>query len=310
MCCVVFKLIIILVINLMRWYRIMVPRRYPVRNENYGNHRHGNCDDEFPPPPPPFNDGVHPALAQFMAETTRQFAEVVARIPQPAGRLEQVGCSLRDFASQQFRLFDGMQGPLVSEAWITDITLLHETLGCTDEQKVNYTGLRLTDEAARWWKSKKGLLGIELGYGVAIPWDKFVEEFNGHFFPRAQRQIWAIEFQNLVQGTMTVEQYSSRFIELARFGLNLIPDKESKAERFENGLNPRVKERVMCHEIRNFVKLVDIGSIAERGMRESSATYELKRRAASQATYPSKRPALSTGSRPTEKRNFPPTTGN
>jgi len=307
MYCVVFKLIIILVINLMRWYRIMAPRRFPVRNENYGNHRHGNRDDEFPPPPPPFNDGVHPALAQFMAETTRKFAEVVARIPQPAGRLEQVGCSLRDFASQQFRLFDGMQGPLVTEAWITDIALLHEILGCTDEQKVNYTGLRLTDEAGRWWKSKKGLLGIELGYGVAIPWDKFVEEFNGRFFPRAQRQIRAIEFQNLVQGTMTVEQYSSRFIELSRFGLNLIPDEESKAERFENGLNPRIKERVMCHEIRNFVKLVDIASIAERGMHESSAAYEL---AASQATYPSKQPALSTGSRPAEKRNFPPTTGN
>jgi hypothetical protein len=153
-----------------------------------------------------FNDGVHPALAQFMAETTRQFAEVVARIPQPAGRLEQVGCSLRDFASQQFRLFDGIQGPLVAEAWITDIALLHETLGCTDEQKVNYTGLRLTDEAARWWKSKKGLLGIELGYGVAIPLDKFVEEFNGRFFPRVQRQIWAIELQNLVQGTIVMSK--------------------------------------------------------------------------------------------------------
>jgi len=288
MYCVVFKLIIILVINLMRWYRIMAPRHYPVRNENYGNHRRGNRDDEFPPPPPPFNDGVHPALAQFMAETTWQFAEVVARIPQPAGRLEQVGCSLRDFASQQFRLFDGTQGPLVAEAWITNIQLLHETLGCTDVQKVRYTGLRITDEAGRRWKSKKGLLGIELGRGVAIPWDRFVEEFNGRFFPRAQRQIQAIEFQNLVQGAMTVEQYSSRFIELSRFGLNLIPDEETKAERFENGLNPRIKEIVMCHEIRNFAKLVDIASVAERGMRESSAAYELKRRAASQMTCPSK----------------------
>jgi len=54
----------------------MAPRRYPVRNENYENHRHGNHDDEFPPPPPPFNDEVNLALAQFMAETTRQFAEV------------------------------------------------------------------------------------------------------------------------------------------------------------------------------------------------------------------------------------------
>jgi len=140
----------------------MAPRRCPIRKENYENHCHGNRDDEFPPPPPPppFSDGVNLALAQFLAKTTRQFAEVVARIPQPVGRFEQVGCSMRDFASQQFRLFDGTQGPLVAKAWITNIQLLHETLGCTDEQKVRYTGLRITNEAAKWWKSKKELLGL------------------------------------------------------------------------------------------------------------------------------------------------------
>jgi hypothetical protein len=72
----------------------------------------------------------------------------------------------------------------------------------------------------------------------------------------------------------------------------------------------KFKKRVMCHEIRNFVKLVDIASVVERGMRESSTAYELKRRAASQVTCPSQRPALSIGSRPVEKRNFPPTAGN
>jgi hypothetical protein len=51
--------------------------------------------------------------------------------------------------SQQNRTFDGTQGSLVADAWIIDIQLLHETLGCTDEQKVRYTGLRITDEAAR-----------------------------------------------------------------------------------------------------------------------------------------------------------------
>jgi len=39
-----------------------------------------------------------------------------------------------------------------------------------------------------------------------------------------------IECQNLVQGNMTVEQYFARFMELARFATNLIPDEESKAE--------------------------------------------------------------------------------
>jgi hypothetical protein len=192
--------------NLMRCYRIMAPRRYSVHNKNYENHRH----DEFPPTP--FNDGVNPALAQFMAETIRQFVELVARSPQLVGRFEQVGCSMHDFASQQFHIFDGTHGPLVAEAWITDIQLLHETLSCTDEQKVRYTGLWKTKEAGRWWKSKKELFRIELGHRAAIPLDRFVKEFNERFFPRAQWKMPAVEFQNLVQGAMMVEQYSSRFI--------------------------------------------------------------------------------------------------
>ncbi len=48
----------------------------------------------------------------------------------------------------------------------------------------------------------------------------------------AQRKLRAIEFQNLVQGNMSVEQYSARYIELAMFAANLILDEESKVERF------------------------------------------------------------------------------
>jgi uncharacterized paraquat-inducible protein A len=80
--------------------------------------------------------------------------------------------------------------------------------------------------------------------------------------------------------------------DVSKMALILVLRKESCATRLE------------------IVKLVDIASIAERGMRESSAAYELKRRAAWQVTYPSKRHALSTGSRPAEKRNFSPTLGN
>jgi hypothetical protein len=37
-------------------------------------------------------------------------------------------------------------------------------------------------------------------------------------------------------------------------------------------------KKVMCHEIRDYVRLVDVASLVERGMRESSAAYELKKR--------------------------------
>jgi hypothetical protein len=71
---------------------------------------------------------------------------------------------------------------------------------------------------------------------------------------------------------MTVEQYSARFIELARFAANLIPDEESKTKRFENGLNPRIKEMVICLEIKDYARLVEVASLAERGIRENSSS--------------------------------------
>ena len=104
-------------------------------------------------------------MAQFMANTTRQFGEAVARMPQ---QRETIGCSHRDFATYQFRLFDGMQGPMVAEAWITDIQDLFENLDCTDDQKVRYAGLKFTGEATKWWKARKQLWANELGRDAII----------------------------------------------------------------------------------------------------------------------------------------------
>jgi hypothetical protein len=120
--------------------------------------------------------------------------------------------------------------------------VLFNILGCTNELRVQCIGLKLTGKAGRWWTSRKVLL-TEPPNEMVITWDLFKIEYNRRFFPRAQRQLRAIEFQNPIQGSMMVEQYSAKFMKLARFAANLIPDKESKAERFENVLNPQIKEK-------------------------------------------------------------------
>ena len=77
---------------------------------------------------------------------------------------------------------------------------------------------------------------------------------------------------------MTMEQYSIKFIELARLGINLIPDEVSKTEHFENGLNSHIKERVVCHEIKNYARLVNISSLAERAICETYVAYKHRKR--------------------------------
>jgi hypothetical protein len=49
-------------------------------------------------------------------------------------------------------------------------------------------------------------------------------------------------------------------MELARFAANLITDEESKAERFENSLNPQIKG-VICLQIKDYARLVEVASL-------------------------------------------------
>jgi hypothetical protein len=100
---------------------------------------------------------------------------------------------------------------MTADDWITSHEDLANTLRCTESLKVDYTGLKFKGEAKYWWKSKKLHLTREYGQGVPIPWERFKQEFNKRFFPCAQMQQCARDFQDLKQGTKSVEHYSAEF---------------------------------------------------------------------------------------------------
>ena len=50
-----------------------------------------------------------------------------------------------------------------------------------------------------------------------ITWEKFKGVFYDNYFPEVVRDRKEREFADLVQGSMIVEQYTAKFIELSRF---------------------------------------------------------------------------------------------
>lgn len=73
------------------------------------------------------------------------------------------------------------------------------------------------------------MLQRELGEANPITWDAFKEVFLEQYFPWIIRKNKAQEFADLVQGSMTIEQYQVKFIELSHFAPYLIPNEISKA---------------------------------------------------------------------------------
>jgi hypothetical protein len=83
----------------------------------------------------------------------------------------------------------------------------------------------------------------------------------------------AREFLDLVQGEMSVIEYTAKFLQLSRFGLYLIPTEEKKAKKFEQGLNSCIRIMMSCFDIRDFSQLVDKASIYEESLKENVAEY-------------------------------------
>ncbi|KAK6228417.1 hypothetical protein SCA6_000757 [Theobroma cacao] len=72
--------------------------------------------------------------------------------------------------------------------------------------------------------------------------ENFCTAFFAKFFPRSKLLQLEREFLNLVQGSMIVDDYEAEFDQLSKFATSLVSDDESRAKRFENGLNTHIRK--------------------------------------------------------------------
>src|SRR3954463_8282426 len=73
-------------------------------------------------------------------------------------------------------------------------------------------------------------------------------------------------FLELKQGSMTVPEYASKFVELAKHYVHYTNDAAgefSKCVKFENGLRDEIKQGIRYQRIRRFADLVDCSRIFE-----------------------------------------------
>lgn len=75
-----------------------------------------------------------------------------------------------------------------------------------------------------------------------ISWEEFKDMFFDQFCPETLRDEKQMEFLNLRQGNMTVQEYHRRFLKLSRFAPEQLMDNQSKmAHRFVKGIRNEIK---------------------------------------------------------------------
>ncbi|XP_048136604.1 uncharacterized protein LOC125315487 [Rhodamnia argentea] len=131
--------------------------------------------------------------------------------------------------------FDGAGDPEMAPRWIEKLEKAFEVLGCTDEEKVTLAAYRLEGTADNWWKATRGRIFPE---GAALTWIAFTEAFNGKYFSETAQERKLVEFQQLRENRLTIDQYEARFARLSRYAPRMVENPIDKARRFRDGLRP------------------------------------------------------------------------
>ena len=141
--------------------------------------------------------------------------------------------------------------------WFMQIEKMLEAMEITsDATRIRLAAFQLEGEAQVWWKWAKTSRDLE-----AMTWAEFQELFMGKYFLEI---VKAQEFLELKQGVMTVMDYATRFIELARFANDYVATNMAKVRRFENGLKLSIRGRIVGFRLQDMDFMVGTTLTIER----------------------------------------------
>lgn len=115
------------------------------------------------------------------------------------------------------------------------------TLGCSSLQKVELVTYQLQGKVNSWWTTWKGGRAPDT---PQLMWEEFQKVFMERFIPVSVWIARAKEFENLKQVSMTVDEYDTLSIKLARYAPYMIHDERENIHRFTLSLHHHLCELV------------------------------------------------------------------
>jgi hypothetical protein len=113
--------------------------------------------------------------------------------------------------------------------------------------------LQLSGPAADWWDAYVEAYEEP----KSINWLEFMAAFHAYHVPQGVINLKKKEFQDLKQGSMSVNEYITKFTQLSRYALHEVDTDEKKHECFLNGLNDGLTYALEARDFENFQGMVN-----------------------------------------------------
>ena len=99
------------------------------------------------------------------------------------------------------KTYDGTDDPKAAYLWLNRVSEIYAVMGCSEEQKVFFSGLLMAARAKDWWEA------IKRRHPTGVTWDQFRQAFTDIFYPRSYQDAKIEEFFKLEQRSLTVTEY-------------------------------------------------------------------------------------------------------
>ncbi|XP_052733512.1 uncharacterized protein LOC128196492 [Vigna angularis] len=202
--------------------------------------------------------------------TQRQLMEIIAATRGTPGAsssntAHHAEWSLESFLQHHPAKFNGKGLPDEADQWLRDMERIYDAKRCPDDNRLAFTEYLLTGEASHWWSSMKMLLTEAQS---PISWEVFRAKFYEEYFPDSVRFAKEVEFLQLIQGSMSVSEYTNKFKHLVRFN-TMATSEEWQCRKFENGLRSDLKVLISSLCIRSFPAMVERAKVLEKNVAEA-----------------------------------------
>jgi hypothetical protein len=120
-----------------------------------------------------------------------------------------------------------------ADDWLKSVEKKLQVVQCNNREKVLLASHQLSSLAADWWDAY-----VEAHEEPeSINWPEFRAAFYAHHVPQGDIKSKKKESQDMKQGSMSVNKYVTKFIQLSHYASHEVNTDEKKYECFLNGLN-------------------------------------------------------------------------
>lgn len=191
--------------------------------------------------------------------------EVVQKVSQPQAKEHDFNELVEKFRKRFPPEFHGMEDPTDADEWVVQMEKIYEVFKCTGRQQVQLAAHMFRGVAERWWKMVKNPYET---VDDETAWKTFTKQFQKKFVPKHYREQKMTQFEQLVHGVLSVQEYEIAFTDLSQFEEALIRPKSKRVRRFIKGLRPDIKMQVQGSKSTDYDEVVKEVYWAEEALKD------------------------------------------